>query len=130
MLRPNRRHTLLARDPCKQLKYDFVLDEPPHYCINVQLKIIWVHSSREEVGNPVLDLLYNGSIMRPELVLGELVFMDRLYPMVVEVEGVLLWVGSYHPVLELPPFYGLIQASEQPVLLQLGLLGEEVLAFL
>ena len=56
--------------------------------------------------------------------------MYWLHLVVVEIKGVFLWVGRYHPVLELPPFDRLIKASKQSVLLQFGLLGEEVPALL
>ena len=105
MLRPSCCHTLLARGPCRQFKDDFILEEPLHYCVCIKLKIIWVGLPREEVSNPVLYLLCGGSIMRPKLVLRELVFVDGLHLMVMEVEGVLLRVGGDHPVLRFPPFY-------------------------
>ena len=68
--------------------------------------------------------------MSPELVLREPVLMYWLHPVVVEIEGIFLRISRYHPVLGLPRFNGLIKASKQPILLQLGLFGEEVPALL
>ena len=128
--RTSRYHTLLARDPCWQLKNDFVLHELSHYHVGVQLKVIRVCSPRQEIGHPVFDLLGSGPIMRSELVLGELILMDRMHLVVVEVEWIFLKISRYHSVFRLPPFNRFIQTSEKPILLQLGLFREKIPAFL
>ena len=111
-LKPSRHHTLLTLDPCWQLKNDIVLDESSHYQVSVQLEVVRVCYPCQEIGYPIFDSLSSRLIMSPEPVLGELILVYWLYP----VEGIFLWVGRYHPVLGLPPFDRLIEASKQLVL--------------
>ena len=96
-----------------------------HYQISIKLGAVWISPPREEIGHPILDSLGSRPIMSPEPVLGELILMYWLHPVVVEAEGIFLRISHYHLVFRLPPFNGLIKASKQPILLQLGLLGKK-----
>ena len=125
-LRASRHHTLLAIDPHWQLEDNITLYKSLHNQVGIQFIAIQDGPPCQKIGHPIFYFLSSRLVMSPEPVLGELILMYWLHLVVVEIKGVLLWVGRYHPVLGFPPLDRLVEASKQPILLQFRLLGEKI----